>query len=236
MMHVGVVGTGKMGSAIFKMLSTRPVNITVLAISAEEAEENRQKCLKGLKRHVRRGRITEDEHARKKDSLRFTHKIEDLSSSDLVIEAIFEDYEAKADLFRKLEKVVNDRTILTTNTSSVSVQGLADLLQHKRRFCGLHFFHPVLLIGMVEIIRCPNTPEKLIAFLDKFCGDLGKYPITVLDNPGRLLTQFWPIITWKRSTCWRKGSLSLLKSIIFQSASFMWVRVNRWMSSALIFS
>ena len=187
MMNIGVVGTGKMGSAIFKLLSSRFENITVLAISREEAEENRQKCLKGLNRHVKRGRITEEEYARKKELLRFTHRIEDLASSDLVIEAIFEDYDAKAALFRELESLVSEKAILTTNTSSVSIQRLSDTLRHKERFCGLHFFHPVLLIGMVEIIRRSDTPAELVAFLENFCRDLGKHPVTVLDNPGSVI-------------------------------------------------
>ena len=187
MMNIGIAGTGKMGSAIFKLLSSRPVNITVLAISQEEAEENRRKCFKGFRRHVKRGRITEEEYARKEESLRFTHKIEDLASSDLVIEAIFEDYDAKVNLFRELESVVSEKAILTTNTSSVSIKKLSDTLRHKERFCGLHFFHPVLLIAMVEIIRRPDTPLELITFLENFCRDMGKYPVTVLDNPGSVI-------------------------------------------------
>jgi len=186
-MNIGLVGTGKMGAAIFKLLSTEPVNITVLAINQEEAEKNQQKCLKGLKRHLRRGRVSEDEYGKKKESLRFTHKIEDLASSEMVIEAIFEDFDEKTAIFHKLESVVDKKAILVSNTSSISITELEKGLKHADRFCGLHFFHPVMLLTLVEIIKGAHTPDELVGFLRDFCESFGRRAIVVVDAPGSVL-------------------------------------------------
>ena len=126
-MNIGIVGSGKMGSAIFRLLSTGPHNITLLAIDREEADKNEKRYLKGLNRSLKRGKLTEDEFRRKKESSRFTHWVEDLASSELVIEAIFEDYHEKAAIFHKLESVVEKNAVLVTNTSSISSQTMVKL-------------------------------------------------------------------------------------------------------------
>ena len=186
-MNVGIIGTGKMGSAIFKLVSNRPDNITLLAVDRDEAERHEKKYFKGLKRALRRGKLTEDEFRNKRESIRFTHRIEDLSSAEMVIEAIFEDYDKKTAIFHKLESVVGEKTILVSNTSSISIKDLANGLQYGDRFCGLHFFHPVLMLALVEIIRGPQTSDQLVGFLKKFCESLGRRGIVVDDAPGSVV-------------------------------------------------
>jgi 3-hydroxyacyl-CoA dehydrogenase len=183
-MNIGIVGFGKMGSAIFRLLADKPYNITVLAIDEAEAKNGETKWLKGLKRALRRGTITEDEFQRKIESLIFTHQVADLASAELIIEAIFEDYNKKVDILRKLESVVKKNTVLVTNTSSISIVRISKALKYKDRFCGLHFFHPVMLINLVEIIRSAGTPDKLVKLLIDFCKDIGRQAIVVNDPPG----------------------------------------------------
>ena len=188
-MNIGVIGTGKMGSAIFRLLASRPYHITVLAIDEAEARASENKCLKWLKRSLRRGRMSEDAFQQKKASLIFTHKLEGLASAEIVIEAIFEDYDEKVDLFRNLESVVAKNAVIVTNTSSLSIEQLARQLEYKDRFCGLHFFHPVMVINLVEIIRSTVSSENLVHFLLGFCKDIGKRAITVNDSPGSMINQ-----------------------------------------------
>jgi len=186
-MNIGVVGTGKMGSAIFKLVGSTPYDVTVLAINREEAEINEKRSLKGLIRSLKRGRLTEEQFRKKRESFRFTHRVEDLANCDFVIEAIFEDYNEKAAVFRKLESVVDEKAVLVTNTSSISIEKLSKELKHRGRFCGLHFFHPVLLLGLVEIIRGSNTSHDLVCFLKDFCKGIGKRGIVVDDAPGSVI-------------------------------------------------
>jgi 3-hydroxyacyl-CoA dehydrogenase len=186
-MNIGIIGFGKMGSAIFRLLADKPYNITVLAIDEAEAVNGEAKWLKGLKRSLRRGKITEDEFQKKTASSKFTHRVEPLASAELVIEAIFEDYHKKVAVFRKLESLVNKNTALVTNTSSISIVRLSKALKYKDRFCGLHFIHPVMLINLVEIIRCSDTSDALVKFLIDFCKDIGKQAIVVNDPPGSVV-------------------------------------------------
>ena len=186
-MNVGIIGYGKMGASVFKLISRKPYNITVLMRGEEKAKVREKKFFKGLERSLKRGTLTEDEFLKKKESLRFTHRVEDLASMDLVAETAVENFQVKMDIFRRLESVVDKNAVLVTNTSSISIKDLAEKLKYRDRFCGLHFFYPVLLIDLVEIIRCADTPMGLISFLKDFCKRINIKPIVVHDAPGSVI-------------------------------------------------
>lgn len=186
-MHVSIVGTGKMGTALLKLLASTPYHVIVLARSADKAEKSRRKYFKKIEREFKRGGISEKEYNHIKAVRKFTHKIEELAGCQLVIESIVEDFEAKTSLFRKLESVVNKDAILATNTSAIPISDLAEKLLYKNRFCGLHFFHPVFMMNLVEIIRRADTQPRLIELMKDFSRQIGKKPIVVLDGPGSVL-------------------------------------------------
>lgn len=186
-MHVGIVGTGKMGTALLKLLASTPYHITVLASGADKAEKSRRKYFKKNEREFKRGGISEEKYNHIKTARKFTHKIEELSGCQLVVESIVEDFEAKTSLFHKLESVLDKDAILVTNTSVIPISDLAEKLLYKNRFCGLHFFHPVFMMNLVEIIRIADTQPRLIELLKDFSIQIGKKPIVVLDAPGSVL-------------------------------------------------
>jgi 3-hydroxyacyl-CoA dehydrogenase len=187
-MIIGIVGYGKMGSGIFKLISRESDVIYVLMRSEDKAKECERRFLKTLERSVKRGTLTEDEFLRKKQSLSFTHRWEDLESAELVIETVVEAEKVKTGVFRTLEGVVGRNTVLVSNTSSISIEKLAGVLKHRDRFCGLHFFYPVMLIDLVEIIRWKSTPNEVIDYLKAFCRSIGKKPIVVVDGPGSVIS------------------------------------------------
>lgn len=186
-MHVGIVGTGKMGSALLKFLASTPYHITVLASGADKAEKSRRKYFKKIEREFKRGGISEKKYNHIKTARKFTHKIEELAGCQLVVESIVEDFEAKTSLFHKLESVVDKDAILVTNTSAIPISDLAAKLLYKNRFCGLHFFYPVFMMNLVEIIRRTDTQPRLIELMKDFSIQIGKKPIVVLDGPGSIL-------------------------------------------------
>ena len=186
-MHIGIIGYGKMGSAIFKWLAQKPYSITVFMRSKEKALDSKKRFFRRLERQQKRSGLTDDDLHRKMESLRFTHRLEDLSPAQLVIESMTEAYNEKARVFRELESVVDTDSTLVTNTSSISIEDLAKNLRHPGRFCGLHFFHPVMLIDLVEIIKWDGTSGETISFLKSFCERIGRRGILVHDAPGSVI-------------------------------------------------
>jgi 3-hydroxyacyl-CoA dehydrogenase len=187
-MHVAVVGSGKMGSAIFRALTGSSIEAATLYSRREETgREQERKFLKGLERARRQGGMTEAEFRSKRDSCRFTDRLADLAGADLVIEAVPEDFELKVALFGELESIVGRETVLTTNSSVISMEKLARRLKHPERFCGLHFFHPVMLIALVEIIRWGGTSGQAIDRVLALCERTARKPIVVPDAPGSVI-------------------------------------------------
>jgi 3-hydroxybutyryl-CoA dehydrogenase len=184
-MHVAVVGSGKMGSAIFRVIANSSIEAATLYSRREEAgKEQERKFVKGLERSLRQETITEAEFRSRRDSCRFTHRLADLAGVDLVIEAVPEDFELKSAVLRELESIVGRDTVLTTNTSVMSLEELAGRLEYPDRFCGMHFFHPVMLIALVEIIKWSGTSRSAIDRASVLCERIGRKPIVVPDMPG----------------------------------------------------
>jgi 3-hydroxyacyl-CoA dehydrogenase len=131
--------------------------------------------------------MSEAEFRSRKNACRFTDRLADLAGADLVIEAIPEDFELKVALFAELESIVGRETVLTTNSSVISMEKLARRLKHPERFCGLHFFHPVMLIALVEIIRWGGTSGQAIERVLALCERTARKPIIVPDAPGSVI-------------------------------------------------
>jgi 3-hydroxybutyryl-CoA dehydrogenase len=186
-MHVGIIGYGKMGAAIFRLLAGKPFKVTVFFRTEEKARSKEEKYFRSLERSRKRGSLTGAEFSNKKQTLKFTHRWADLALADLVIETASEDYEAKAAIFSRLESVVDKNTALVTNTSSISIKKLANELKYKKRFCGLHFFFPVLIMNLVEIIKWKNTSDEIINILRNFCTFINKKYIVVVDGPASVI-------------------------------------------------
>jgi 3-hydroxybutyryl-CoA dehydrogenase len=176
-----------MGSDILRLLAKGPHRVTVLNRSEEKAREREKKFLKGLEGSFKRGVISEDIFLERKEYVKFTHRWEDIASSDIVIETVVENYEEKAAVFHQLESVVKRDTVLVTNTSDISIEELAGGLKYQERFCGLHFFYPALLIDLIEIIKWGGTPLELVDFLKDFCLRFDKKAIVVMDGPGSVM-------------------------------------------------
>jgi len=186
-MNVGLVGYGKMGAGIFRLLAGRDFGTVVHGRDQNKCCEHAERYFKSLERAVKRGRLAPDEYDAKLRSIKFTADYADLAHCDLVIESAVEDQATKLEIFRRLEDVTRPDAALVTNTSSLSISQMAAHLVHPERFCGLHFFYPVPLIDLVEIIRTDSAPSQLIERLRALAAALGRKSITVKDAPGSMI-------------------------------------------------
>jgi len=181
---VGVVGGGRMGAGIAQVFAAAGATVTIVERDPAAAAAARDRVAMGLLRAAERGKLTETADA-VLDRVGLAHDVSGLPAEvDLVIEAVPEDAALKVRVLTAAEDVVGDRAVLATNTSSLSVAGLADSLRRPDRLIGLHFFNPVPASDLVEVVVAPRTAEAVREAARSWVAALGKTEILVRDSPG----------------------------------------------------
>jgi 3-hydroxybutyryl-CoA dehydrogenase len=191
---VGVVGCGLMGSGIAQIAAAAGCQVTVREVNAAVLEKGLQSIDKNLQRLVDKGTLPAAERDQLRGRLHGTTNLEDLKDCDLIIEAIIEQLPAKRELWTALDKICPKHTIFASNTSSLSITEMATFTQRPDRFLGLHFFNPVPVMKLVEVIRTIATDKKVEEDAVAFAIRVGKTPVRTTDRTGfivnRLLVPF----------------------------------------------
>ncbi|MFC9746438.1 3-hydroxybutyryl-CoA dehydrogenase [Streptomyces niveus] len=184
--RLGVVGCGLMGSGIAEVAALRGLDVTVAESAPELAAAGRDRVTASLDRRLRRGTLTEADRDQALARLTFTHDLGDLADRQFVIEAVAENRETKAEIFRQLDKAVTDpHSVLATNTSSIPVVDLAVATTRASQVVGLHFFNPVPVQRLVEVIPALTTSADTVARACEFAAQgLGKEVIQAPDRSG----------------------------------------------------
>ncbi|MFS2291402.1 MAG: 3-hydroxyacyl-CoA dehydrogenase family protein [Actinomadura sp.] len=180
--HVGVYGGGRMGAGIAHAFVVAGAAVTVVESDADAAEGARDRVIRSLRRAEARGTLSEPLSA-PVDRLEVTTEPDAFAEAGLVIEAVPELAGLKRELLAKTEAIAPD-AVLATNTSSLSVNGLAEGLRRPERFLGLHFFNPVPASSLVEIVVGARTDSALVTRAKGWVEALGKSAIVVTDSPG----------------------------------------------------
>ena len=186
---VGVLGCGLMGSGIAQVCAAAGYRTIVREVEDGFLKKGMGRIEKFLSDGVAKGKVTEDAKATTLGNLSGTTKFEDLKDCHLIIEAIIENVEEKAKSFASLDAIVGDRTIFCSNTSSLCITELAATTKHPDRFAGLHFFNPVPVMKLVEVIRALTTSDETYQTVFAFAQSLGKEPITAPDRPGFIVNR-----------------------------------------------
>jgi 3-hydroxybutyryl-CoA dehydrogenase len=182
--RVGVVGGGRMGAGIAQVFATAGAFVTIVERDPAAAAAARDRVAMGLLRAAERGKLSEPAEAFL-ERVDLAHDVSGMPPDvDLVIEAVPEDAALKVRVLTAAEAVVADRTVLATNTSSLSVAGLAEGLRRPERLIGLHFFNPVPASDLVEVVVAPQTAEDVREAARSWVAALGKTEILVRDSPG----------------------------------------------------
>jgi 3-hydroxybutyryl-CoA dehydrogenase len=186
---VGVVGCGLMGAGVAQVCATAGFATVVREVSPELLEKGIKGIEKNLARQVEKGTITEATKAEIRGRLKGTTAIEDLKESDLVIEAIIEQLPAKRELFGALDKLCPEKTIFASNTSSLTITEIATATKRPQRFVGLHFFNPVPVMKLVEVVRTIATDSAVYEEMVAFGTKLGKTAVRANDSTGFIVNR-----------------------------------------------
>ncbi|MGV0740791.1 3-hydroxybutyryl-CoA dehydrogenase [Mycolicibacterium sp. XJ870] len=184
--RVGVIGAGQMGAGIAEVSARAGVDVLVFETTDALVTAGRNRITKSLERAVSAGKVTEREKAAALEKLNFTTTLADLADRQLVIEAVIEDEAVKSKIFAELDQVLTDPdAVLASNTSSIPIMKLAAATQQPHRVLGLHFFNPVPVLPLVELVSTLVTSDAAVARTEQFAGTvLGKQVVRCADRSG----------------------------------------------------
>jgi 3-hydroxybutyryl-CoA dehydrogenase len=181
---VGVVGCGLMGSGIAQVCAEAGYRVTVREVSEELLKKGLGRIEGFLAKGVEKGKVTPERKKEVLARLDGTTDLARLAGADIVIEAVVENLEAKREAYQTLDKACPPQTIFASNTSSLSITEMAAVTRRPERFVGLHFFNPVPLMKLVEVVRSPLTAPDVFETAFAFAQKLGKTPIRAADKTG----------------------------------------------------
>jgi 3-hydroxybutyryl-CoA dehydrogenase len=182
--ELGVVGAGFMGSGIAESAARAGVAVTLYEPDEAPLRRSRERIETSLARVVERGRLGQDEAQALMARIEWSTDLEALSGSDLVVEAIVEDEQIKARTFRELDAVLAPEAIMASNTSSIPIAGLAAATSRPDRVLGLHFFSPVPVMKLVEVVIGLDTAPETVERAEAFAAQIGKTAIKTKDRSG----------------------------------------------------
>ena len=183
MKRIGVVGCGLMGSGIAQMSALNGYATTVVEINDEVLKKGIANIYDFLEKGKKRGKVTDEQIEAVKKNLSTATSLSALKDCDLVIEAVTENTDLKKKLFKDLSEITRPDCILATNTSSISITEIATAVKNPERMVGMHFFNPVPIMKLVEVIRGLATTDAVMAACREYALSIGKEPITCSDTP-----------------------------------------------------
>ena len=185
MKNITVIGSGTMGNGIAHLFAQNGYSVSLVDISQEVLNKAIATISKNLDRQLVKGSITETDKTKTLGNIKTFTKVSDgAASADLVVEAATENVEIKLNLFRELDKVCPENTILATNTSSISITQIGAVTKRPAQVIGMHFMNPVPLMKLVEIIRGKQTTDAITKTVMELSRGLNKIPVEVNDAPG----------------------------------------------------
>jgi len=186
---IGVLGAGTMGAGIVQVAAEAGLSVLVHDPVDGATERAHERIGGFLQRKVEKGQLDANDAADALARIRPVDSLEALATADLVVEAIPEELELKRDAFRRLDATSADGTILATNTSSLSVTSIASAARRPERVVGMHFFNPVPLMALVEVIAGPETLPEVADAVALLARRLGKTPVVATDTPGFIVNR-----------------------------------------------
>jgi 3-hydroxybutyryl-CoA dehydrogenase len=181
---LGVVGAGQMGHGIALVAAQAGFDVIIRDTTDDFVKKGMGKIEKFLDKSIEKGKMTVEDKKRILGHIKGTTKLDDLKNVDLIIEAIFENVQAKKQLFKELDSICKKECVFASNTSTIPITDLASATSRPERFIGMHFMNPVPLMKLVEVIRGLKTDDETTKLIKELSEKMGKTPVEVNDGPG----------------------------------------------------
>ncbi|MBK9216073.1 MAG: 3-hydroxybutyryl-CoA dehydrogenase [Chloracidobacterium sp.] len=181
---IGVIGAGTMGNGIAQTAAAAGFDVVMCDVSADLVERGIANITKSLDRFVKKETMTEEQKSQVLGRIKATSDLNDLAPCSLVVEAATENFDIKKQIFEKLDSICSADAILSSNTSSISITKIAAVTKRPDKVIGMHFFNPVPLMKLVEVIRGIATSDETYAIVKALSEELGKVPVECNDYPG----------------------------------------------------
>jgi 3-hydroxybutyryl-CoA dehydrogenase len=188
---IGVAGAGSMGAGIAQVAAQAGFQVKVVDVSEESWGRAKKTITTSLSRMLKKEKITEAQMEETLGSISFSTDVSSLADAPFIIEAVFENIEVKKELFGKLDAVCGDDVIYATNTSSIAITEMAALVKRPAKFVGMHFFNPVPMMKLIEIIPALQTEESTTEIAKEVARKMGKTFITCKDTPGFVVNRLF---------------------------------------------
>ena len=195
MKKISIIGNGTMAMDIAQVCAQAGLDVIVRGRSDEKLQKAAARIEKGTARLVEKGKMTEDDKKALIGRIKYTKELKDTADSELIIESISEDVETKVEMFKAIDAICGENTIIATNTSTISITRLAASVKNPEKFIGVHFFNPATMMKLVEVIKGIKTSEDTFNKVMEFCAAIGKDAVAVNDSPGFVVNRIlFPMI------------------------------------------
>ncbi len=181
--EIYVIGAGTMGSGIAQVSALAGYHTTLMDIIPEQLNKAKEAIQRSVEKLLSKGQVT-TEQASRIGEIRYEKEMKSIGFADLVIEAVVEDLSLKQDIFRQADGLSQEKAIIASNTSSISITRLASVTRRPQQVIGMHFMNPVPLMRLVEVIRGLQTSDETLKTILQVCRQMGKEPIEANDSPG----------------------------------------------------
>ena len=181
---IGVIGAGIMGSGIAQLAASKGLNVILVDVNDSAVKKGIEGVNERLARLVSKGKVTTSDKENALQHIKGSVAYDDLKPADIVIEAATEDFNVKAKILKQIDQIIGPNAIIASNTSSLSITKLGSTISRPERFVGLHFFNPVPIMSLVEIVRGLQTSDTTYDSVAALVEQLGKSPINVKSAPG----------------------------------------------------
>ncbi len=189
MTHIGVIGAGAMGSGIAQVIAEAGYNVTMFDVAPEACNKALNKLGSNWQKAVEKGKISAEERQKRIALVQAAQDLAEFKEFDLVIEAVAETIEIKKAVFTQLDEICSEKTLLVSNTSSLSITEIGAFTKRPAKVAGMHFFNPVPVMRLVEIVRGLSTSEDTIAEIKSFADKINKVGVVVNDTPGFIVNR-----------------------------------------------